>query len=79
MCEIEGIDTLGLDPTERRYMELLRQAQGPVRLNMIATQLALPKRTIEAVIESELIRLALITKNDEGRMLTAAGVKHLTK
>ena len=79
MCQIEGIDGLGLDPTERRYLELLRAGQGPVRLNVIATQLALPRQTIERVIESELIRLGLVTKSEGGRMLTAAGAKHLTE
>lgn len=78
MCGVEGVDVLGLDFLERRYLETLREAQGPVRLNLIATRLSLPRRTIEAVIESELIRLGLITKDDDGRMLTAAGAKHLT-
>lgn len=78
MCQVEGVDSLGLDSLERRYLELLREAQGPLRLNVIATQLALPRRTVEAVIESELIRLGLVSKSDEGRMLTAAGAKHLT-
>lgn len=77
MCDVEGVDRLGLDPLERRYLELLREAQRPLRLNVIATQLALPRRTIEAVIESELIRLGLVMKNEEGRMLTAAGAQHL--
>ena len=27
MCDVEGVDTLGLDVTERRYLHLLRQAQ----------------------------------------------------
>jgi holliday junction DNA helicase RuvB len=78
MCQIEGVDGIGLDSLERRYLELLRDAQGPLRLNMIATQLALPRRTIEGVIEGELIRLGLVTKCEEGRMLTAAGSQHLT-
>lgn len=79
MCEIEGIDRLGLDAIERRYLDLLRDAQGPVRLNVLATQIGLPRRTIEVVIESELIRLGLVTKSNEGRVLTAAGAKHLAQ
>jgi Holliday junction DNA helicase RuvB len=78
MCQTEGFDSLGLDCIERKYLELLRSGQGPVRLNMMVTQLALPRQTIERVIESELIRLGLVTKTDEGRMLTAAGAKHLS-
>lgn len=79
MCHVEGVDSLGLDCLERRYLELLKEAQGPLRLNVIATQLALPRRTIEAVIENELIRLGLVSKGEDGRMLTAAGVRHLSE
>lgn len=78
MCEVEGVDSIGLDRTERRYLELLRQAQGPMRLNLIATHLALPRQTIETVVEGELIRLGLVTKDETGRMLTAAGIRHLS-
>jgi Holliday junction DNA helicase RuvB len=77
MCEIEDYDRLGLDALEQRYLRLLRDAQGPVRLNVLATQIGLPRRTIEAIIESELVRLGLVTKTEEGRMLTADGAKHL--
>jgi Holliday junction DNA helicase RuvB len=78
MCQVEGVDDLGLDITERRYLEILREAQGePVRLNMIASRLSLPRRTVEKILEGELVRLGLVTKTDEGRMLTAAGAKHL--
>lgn len=79
MCHVEGYDALGLDCLERRYLELLRDAQGPLRLNVIATHLALPRRTIESVIENELIRLGLVSKGEAGRMLTAAGARHLTE
>ena len=78
MTEIEGIDGIGLDPLERRYLHLLKHAQGPVRMNVIASQLAVPRKTIE-MIENELIRLGLATKTEAGRTLTAAGAKHLTE
>jgi Holliday junction DNA helicase RuvB len=78
MCEVESYDGLGLDSLERRYLSLLREAQGPVRLNMLATHLGLPRKTVEAVIEGELIRLGLVSKSAEGRMLTAAGAQHLS-
>ena len=43
-CDLEGIDELGLGPTERKYLAIL--AQGPVRLNVIASLLGLPPRTV---------------------------------
>jgi Holliday junction DNA helicase RuvB len=80
MCRIEGYDRLGLDMLERRYMEVVRDAQGPLRLNLIATQMSLPRKTVEGIIESELIRLGLVTKTADGmRILTSAGNSHLAE
>lgn len=77
MCEIEEIDALGLDAVEQRYLRLLRESEGPVRLNVLATHLGLPRRTIEHVFEPDLMRLGLVTKTDLGRILTPKGVSHL--
>ena len=79
MAEIEGLDHLGLDPLEQRYLTILREAGQPVRLNVLATRLGLPRATIERVIESDLIRLGLISKDDSGRVLTTDGRRHVTR
>ena len=80
MCEIDGIDSLGLDPLEQRYLQILSKSQNvPVRLNVMATMFGLPRQTIERVIESDLIRLGLVSKSDAGRMLTAEGQEHVRK
>lgn len=76
MCRIEQIDGLGLDAVEQRYLTILRGSEGPVRLNLIATQMGLPRQSIE-MFESDFIRLGLITKSDKGRMLTPKGIEHL--
>lgn len=76
MCRIEQIDNLGLDAVEQRYLNILREGEGPVRLNVIATQMGLPRQSIE-MFESDFIRLGLITKSEKGRMLTAKGMEHL--
>lgn len=78
MCEVEGIDVLGLDSVERNYLNILREAQGAVRLNMISARLGHPRKTVE-MLERDLIRMNLITKNEAGRMLTAEGAAHLSK
>ncbi len=77
MLAIEGFDSLGFDPVEQKYLQLLKQHQGPVRLNVIATHLGLPKQTIE-MFERDFIRLGLITKGDKGRSLTPKGIEHLS-
>ena len=56
MCEIEQIDALGLDAIEQKYLQILRDGEGPVRLNVIATQMGLPRQSIE-MFESDFIRL----------------------
>lgn len=76
MCDIEQIDSLGLDAVEQRYLQILREGEGPVRLNVIATQMGLPRQSVE-VFEADFIRLGLITKTEKGRMLTAKGHEHL--
>ncbi len=77
MCRTEQIDSLGLDAVEQRYLNILREGEGAVRLNVIATQMGLPRQSIE-MFESDFIRLDLITKSEKGRMLTAKGHEHLT-
>ncbi|MBB01214.1 MAG: AAA family ATPase [Planctomyces sp.] len=76
MLAIEGIDSLGFDPVEQRYLMLLKESQGAVRLNVLATTLGLPRQTVE-MFERDFIRLGLITKGDKGRVLTPKGIEHL--
>lgn len=76
MCKTEQIDSLGLDAVEQRYLHILREGEGAVRLNVIATQMGLPRQSIE-MFESDFIRLGLISKSEKGRMLTAKGHEHL--
>ena len=75
-CQLEAVDSKGLDSTEQRYVQIL--LGGPHRLNMIASKLGLPTRTVERVIESEfLIRSGLVEKDDQSRrVLTSEGQRH---
>jgi holliday junction DNA helicase RuvB len=75
-CSLEGIDHLGLGPTEQQYLNIL--LEGPTRLNMLASRLGLPSKTVAEVTEPFLIRASLIVKDDQGRrLLTAAGREHV--
>lgn len=76
MCTESQIDSLGLDAVEQHYLRILREGDGPVRLNVIATHLGVPRRSVET-LEEDFIRLGLITKSDKGRMLTPKGIEHL--
>ena len=75
-CHLEQIDGLGLGPLERKYLTIL--AEGSTRLNVIASILGLPTRTVAEVTEQFLIRSGLIDKDKNGmRQLTAKGLEHV--
>jgi Holliday junction DNA helicase RuvB len=76
-CKLESIDDLGLGPTEQSYLRIL--SEGDTRLNVIASRIGLPCRTVAEVTEPFLIRMDLVTKDDQGRrQLTALGQEHLS-
>jgi Holliday junction DNA helicase RuvB len=76
-CELSGIDPLGLNvATDLAYMRLI--ADGDKPLNVIASCLGLPGRTISTVIEPFLLRSGLIEKGKQSRRtLTPKGREHL--
>ena len=76
-CQLDQIDSLGLDPVEQRYLQLLNDAGGILRVNVIASCLGLPRATLERAIEPYLIRERLIEKAESGRCLTLRGTEHL--
>jgi Holliday junction DNA helicase RuvB len=76
-CLLEQIDALGLGPTEQQYLRIL--AEGATRLNVLASMIGLPPRTLASVTEPFLIRAGLMVKDDKGRrQLTALGREHLS-
>lgn len=76
-CLLEGIDALGLGPVEQQYLMIL--AEHDTRLNVIASKLGLPPRTVSQVTEPFLLRAGLIAKDDQSRrQLTALGREHLS-
>jgi Holliday junction DNA helicase RuvB len=76
-CQLEQVDALGLGPTEQQYLEAV--AGGASRLNVIASMLGLPARTVAQVVEPFLLRAGLLIKDDAGRrQLTVKGREHLS-
>ena len=74
-CALEQIDNLGLGQTERKYLAIL--TNGATRLNVLASMLGLPSRTVSEVTEQFLVRAGLIIKDDQGRrQLTQKGMDH---
>ena len=76
-CQLEQIDELGLGPVEQRYLRAV--AGGASRLNVIASLLGLPARTVAEVLEPFLVRAGLLVKDEGRRQLTEQGRTHLSK
>ena len=75
-CQLEGIDSAGCGFLEQRYLNLL--VDGPRRVNVIASALGIPAKTLTTVQEPFLIRMGLIDKDDVSRRyLTSKGREHL--
>ena len=74
-----GVDHLGLDGADRRYLRLLANgyAGGPVGVETIAAALSESRDAIEEVIEPFLLQQSLVARTPRGRMLTTNAWRHL--
>ena len=74
-----GVDQLGLDGADRRYMSLLADhyGGGPVGVETISAALSEARDGIEEVIEPYLLQMGLIQRTPRGRMLAARAWRHL--
>jgi Holliday junction DNA helicase RuvB len=70
------VDSLGLDTLPRAYLKQLAKYKT-MKLNVIASKLALPRQTIASVIEPYLLRTELIEKKGSDRAITDKGRTHL--
>lgn len=73
------IDTLGLDPLDRRYLRLIAEhfGGGPVGVETIAAALAEARDAVEDVVEPFLLQQGLIQRTPRGRVLSSSAWKHL--
>ena len=74
-----GVDDLGLDGADRRYLLLLAEnyGGGPVGVETIAAALSESRDAIEEVIEPYLLQQGLIQRTPRGRMLAAKAWRHI--
>ena len=75
-CLLEAVCCKGLDINEQRYMQIL--LEGPQRVNVIASKMGLPRKTVQEVIEGDyLLRSSLVAKEEDSRrVLTPEGLRH---
>ncbi|MBC7181013.1 MAG: Holliday junction branch migration DNA helicase RuvB [Roseovarius sp.] len=74
-----GVDHLGLDGADRRYLRLIAEAYqgGPVGIETISAALSESRDALEEVIEPFLLQQGLIQRTPRGRMLAQGGWAHL--
>lgn len=74
-----GVDTLGLDGADRRYLGLIAEHYqgGPVGAETLSAALSESRDAIEEVIEPYLLQQGLIQRTPRGRMLAPRAWSHL--
>ncbi len=74
-----GVDEIGLNSSDRKFLEILIEkfGGGPVGLKTLSAALSEEEATIEEVIEPYLIQLGLLEKTTRGRVVTKKGYEHL--
>lgn len=78
--DLEGVDAIGLDELDRKYMRVLKDIYdgGPAGLEAIAATLGDDSGTLEDVVEPYLLQIGFLARTRQGRKLTAAGEAHLS-
>jgi len=77
VCQDEGIDKMGLEPSHRRYMKVLHGSDRDVSLRTLSGAMGLHSDVIANSVEPVLLRLGLIQLMPRGRSLTFKGEQHI--
>ena len=74
-----GVDHLGLDGADRRYLKLVAEnyGGGPVGIETMSAALSESRDSLEEVIEPYLLQQGLIQRTPRGRMLAQKAWTHL--
>lgn len=77
--ELEGIDSMGLTPLDRRYLKTIIDfySGGPVGIEAIAATIQEEADTLVDVVEPFLLKTGLIIRTSNGRKATSMAYMHL--
>ena len=77
--KLEGVDALGLDELDRKYLKCIAEVYegGPVGLEAVAATLGDDAGTLEQAVEPYLLQIGFLARTRKGRQLTKAGAEHL--
>jgi Holliday junction DNA helicase RuvB len=73
---VADIDAEGLDSLEQSYLRLLSE-NNSLPLNVLASRLGLPARTIQEVVEPYLLQEGFLSKEGSMRIVTQKGKQHI--
>ncbi|MBN2474825.1 MAG: Holliday junction branch migration DNA helicase RuvB [Pirellulales bacterium] len=77
--QMQGIDKLGLDPQDRKYLETVARVfgGGPVGVEAVAHTMNLAADTLIDEVEPFLLRSELVVRTPRGRKITPKAFDHL--
>ena len=77
--KMRGVDAVGLEETDRKYLETLIRvfSGGPAGVQALAHTLNIPSDTLEDEVEPFLLRIGFLQRSPRGRMITSNGYKHM--
>lgn len=77
--KIEGVDDLGLDELDRKYLQIIigHHGGGPVGIEAIAATLSEESDTLEEMVEPYLLKIGLISRTRMGRKINPSALDHL--
>jgi len=76
---LEGVDDLGLDEVDRKYLRVIAEVYdgGPVGLEAIAATLGEDAGTLEEMVEPYLLQITFLARTRKGRQLTRHAAEHM--
>ncbi|MFW5682460.1 MAG: Holliday junction DNA helicase RuvB C-terminal domain-containing protein, partial [Phycisphaeraceae bacterium] len=76
---LEGVDELGLDELDRRYLKTLGTTYdgGPAGLEAVAATMGEDAGTLEEMVEPFLLQIGFLARTRRGRQLTRQGASHV--
>lgn len=76
--ELMGIDHAGLDPMDRKILDVIRDYynSGPVGIEALSATIGEDRQTIEEVYEPYLLKEGFLMRTPRGRMLSEKGQEH---
>lgn len=77
--QLMKIDEAGLSESDVIILKTLHESDLPVGIDVLALQTNQDKSTISEVNEPYLLKLGMIERSKQGRVITEEGIKHLVK